>query len=67
MKLKVWDNEKLMEKAKKCAKAHKDACEYWEHGGIMSVMVDEHGSLRIRYDDGVFFYYAERSGGIVWW
>lgn len=61
------DNKELMEKAKRYAKAHVDACEYWEHGEIQSVTVDEHGTLRIRYEDGVFFYYAERSGGIVWW
>ena len=54
--------EALMNLAKRYAKAHIDACETWEHGGIDEVTTDAAGNVCVHYEDGIWFPLLRRTG-----
>lgn len=50
------------------AEQHRKAFEVWEHGDIMDIWSNQHGTICIVYDDGCWWRYREKAGGVIeWW
>lgn len=59
--------EDLMDRARRYAKTHIDACENWPHGGISDVWEEGDGRLCIQYEDGSWWHYKEHDEELEWY
>lgn len=58
----------IREKAEHFAEQHRKAFETWEHGGIKDAWRDQDGNICIAYEDGRWWRYREKAGGVIeWW
>lgn len=59
--------ENLRRVAERYAQMHKNICEHWREGDVISVWRDENKTLCIKYESGKWWHYRITNGQLEFW